>query len=107
TLEDVADVVGDDDGDGMPNWFEDLYDLDRENASDAGLDGDGDTLTNLQEFQRGTNPTLADTDGDGLSDAVETNTGVWASATDTGTDPLRADTDGDGLSDGVERNTGT
>ncbi|MDQ3622018.1 MAG: sulfatase-like hydrolase/transferase [Verrucomicrobiota bacterium] len=43
-----------------------------------------------------------DTDGDGLSDAVETNTGVFVSAEDTGTDPSNADTDGDGFRDGVE-----
>src|SRR5262245_50515218 len=48
----------------------------------------------------------ADDDGDGLLDAVETNTGVFVSASDTGTDPLRADTDGDGVGDGVETGTG-
>ena len=47
-----------------------------------------------------------DTDGDGLLDSVETNTGVYISETDTGTDPNNADSDGDGLSDGVETNTG-
>ena len=40
-----------------------------------------------------------DTDGDGLKDLVETNTGVFDSATDTGTDPLAADSDGDGFLD--------
>ena len=53
-----------------------------------------------------TDPTKADTDGDGLSDAVETNTGTYVSATNTGTDPKKADTDKDGLADGVETNTG-
>ncbi|MEC8189887.1 MAG: LamG-like jellyroll fold domain-containing protein, partial [Verrucomicrobiota bacterium] len=48
-----------------------------------------------------------DTDGDGLSDSVETNTGVYVSSTDTGTDPNIPDSDGDGLSDGAEINTGT
>ena len=38
-----------------------------------------------------------DTDGDGLDDIVETNTGVYVSKTDTGTNPLMSDTDGDGL----------
>ncbi|NBS50314.1 MAG: hypothetical protein EBS97_06900, partial [Verrucomicrobia bacterium] len=46
-----------------------------------------------------------DTDGDGLSDAVETGTGIYASSSDTGTNPNNTDTDGDGISDGVEVNT--
>jgi hypothetical protein len=44
----------------------------------------------------------ADSDGDGLPDAVETGTGVFVSASDTGTDPANPDTDGDGLRDGDE-----
>ena len=32
-----------------------------------------------------------DTDGDGLIDDVETNTGVFVSPADTGTSPFRAD----------------
>jgi hypothetical protein len=43
-----------------------------------------------------------DTDQDGLSDSVETNTGSYNGPTDTGTDPNVADTDGDGLNDGQE-----
>ncbi len=43
-----------------------------------------------------------DTDGDGIPDAAETNTGIFLSVLDTGTDPNKADSDGDGLSDGVE-----
>lgn len=46
-----------------------------------------------------------DTDGDGLCDDVETNTGTYVNAGNTGTNPNLADTDGDGLSDGVEVNT--
>ena len=48
-----------------------------------------------------------DTDGDGLIDLFETNTGTFVSASDTGTDPNDPDTDDDGLDDGVETNTGT
>lgn len=43
-----------------------------------------------------------DSDEDRLDDCFETNTGVFASATDTGTNPLVADTDLDGLPDGDE-----
>ena len=47
-----------------------------------------------------------DTDGDGLDDIVETNTGIYVSKADTGTNPLMSDTDGDGLKDSEETNTG-
>jgi hypothetical protein len=43
-----------------------------------------------------------DDDNDGLLDIVETNTGVFVSASNTGTDPLNTDTDGDGFTDDVE-----
>lgn len=44
-----------------------------------------------------TDPNIADTDGDGLSDGAEVNT--------YHTNPTRTDTDGDGLADGLEVNT--
>ncbi len=43
-----------------------------------------------------------DTDGDGLDDSVETNTGIYVSRFDTGTNPLVADSDGDGVGDWYE-----
>jgi arylsulfatase A-like enzyme len=62
----------DNDLDGMPNWFENLYaGMNRENATDASLDLDADGLTNLEEYQNGTDPTRPDTDGDGVSDGEE------------------------------------
>ena len=45
---------------------------------------------------------LTDSDGDGLLDSVESNTGTFVDPSDTGTDPGVADTDSDGLSDGLE-----
>ena len=65
----------DNDLDGMPNWFEDQHPgLDRENPLDAALDFDGDGLTNLEEYQNGTDPNNPDTDGDGFSDGYEVHT---------------------------------
>ena len=43
-----------------------------------------------------------DTDGDGIKDIYETNTGTYVSAEDTGTNPEKVDSDGDGFSDGEE-----
>ena len=43
-----------------------------------------------------------DTDGDGLPDVVETDTGFFIGPHDTGTDPENPDTDEDGFSDGQE-----
>lgn len=100
-------LVVDTDNDGMPDGWETANGL-NVGVNDANQDTlDNDGLTNIQEYQRGTDPRNPDTDGDGLKDGVETDTGAFVSATDTGTHPLRPDTDGDGLSDGVETNTGT
>jgi len=92
----------DTDGDGMPDWWEFAKQLKPDLAADAAPDPDGDDLTNAQEYARGTDPHIADTDGDRLSDGVETNTGSYLGATNTGTNPLLPDTDGDGLGDGDE-----
>jgi arylsulfatase A-like enzyme len=51
----------DNDLDGMPNGFENQQSgLNRENPSDAALDFDRDGLTNLEEYQNGTDPNRAD-----------------------------------------------
>ena len=122
--------VADTDGDGLPDAFEVVHtDPESATALNAADDLDNDGLTNLQEFQNGTDPNNADTDGDGLNDAdelvgagsrpatnpakadtdddglsdlVETNTGSFTDANDTGTNPNQADTDMDGLTDGEE-----
>ena len=48
-----------------------------------------------------------DTDGDGILDIYETDTGVFNSPTDTGTDPNDPDSDDDGWNDGDEVVVGT
>ena len=61
---------------------------------DSSSDLDGDGLNALEEFQKGTHPSLADTDGDELSDREETE--------NYDTDPTLVDTDGDGYEDARE-----
>jgi hypothetical protein len=63
-------------------------------AQNTTLDSDQDGLTDILESLYGTNPTVRDTDGDGLWDGPE----VFQYFTD----PNVADTDGDGFSDGYE-----
>ncbi len=84
-----GDAIADDDGDGLNNFFEEGYFGNNDQGPEDDPDADG--LNNLGEQSAGTDPTVADTDGDGLSDGDETET-----------DPTVADTDGDGLSDGDE-----
>lgn len=82
------------DSDSLPLYWEELYHFSDTNNSDAAGDLDGDSLSNRTEFQNGTNPRLADTDGDGLTDQNETVS-----------DPLDPDSDDDGLLDGEETNS--
>jgi len=60
----------DSDDDDLPDTFEAAYNLDATNY-DGDKDPDGDGLTNREEFILGTDPTRADTDGDGMSDKDE------------------------------------
>ncbi|UCH88449.1 MAG: PKD domain-containing protein [Thermoplasmata archaeon] len=46
----------DSDSDGMPDWWEVRYGLNRVNSGDANSDADSDRVTNKREYQIGTNP---------------------------------------------------
>ena len=90
------------DNDGLPTWYERQYSfMNERDASDPAKDQDNDGLTNLREFQAGTDPGVADTDGDGIADGAEVN------RTAGPTNPLNPDSDQDGLSDKAESGTGT
>ncbi|MGA1826105.1 MAG: C25 family cysteine peptidase [bacterium] len=58
------------DGDGMPDDWEIADGLDP-GINDSMLDPDGDGLTNIEEYERGTDPLNSDTDGDGICDGDE------------------------------------
>jgi len=93
------------DGDGLTNLDEYVHDTDPKNP-----DSDGDGLEDGPEVAGAakrppTDPADEDTDGDKLNDAVESNTGKWVDSSDTGTNPTVVDTDADGLADTVETNT--
>jgi hypothetical protein len=56
----MADTAGrapDADKDGLPDWWETLYDL-NPNVADSHVDSDGDGRTNLEEYNAGTNPII-------------------------------------------------
>ena len=52
----------DDDNDGMPDAWEELHGLDPTNAEDANRDKDRDGFSNRQEYEAGTDPSVADPD---------------------------------------------
>lgn len=84
------------------------------------LDSDGDGLTDLDEFQRGTDPSNSDSDGDGIPDGWEVRFGLNPlNSSDAygdqdgdelkdvqeaalGTSPIQSDSDDDGLADSWE-----
>jgi hypothetical protein len=93
----------DDDQDQMPDAWESGLACLNPHANDAGLDPDGDGLTNLQEYAAGTDPCGWDSDADALPDGYELAHGL---------DPLvaadgSADADGDGISNTNEYYNGS
>lgn len=53
---DATKVLVDTDGDGMPDTWEEKYNLDSKNSSDGAIDSDDDGYTNVEEYLNSTNP---------------------------------------------------
>ena len=115
----IVDATLDADASGIPDWYEMQYGLEPAGPASAGADPDGDGLTNLQEFQRGSDPKKRDTDGDGLADNEEPAENCTRIDSDGDglsdfaemkaalpSDPSLADSDGDGISDKQEADIG-
>ena len=93
-----ADEFVDSDGDLLPDWFAATISGD----STAIGDPDGDTLSNLEEYEAETNPNVADTDGDFINDGMEVADGTNPLVFDLDVDP-----DGDGFTNRFELNFAT
>ena len=64
------------DNDGMPATWELIYQFNPNDPRDAAQDADADGLSNLREYELGTNPRNPDTDGDGRRDNDEILSGT-------------------------------
>ena len=104
---------GDSDFDGLPDWWEQMFGLDPNDATGVnGPDGDPDMdgLSNYYEYLAQTNPYDPDSDGDGVFDIDEDMDGDGLSNGEEltyGTNPANVDTDSDGLTDFDEIQAGT
>jgi VWFA-related protein len=114
----------DSDNDGLSDQWELENGLNPTDPNDAILDFDGDGLSNLDEFQHGTDIRDNDSDNDGMPDGWEIRYGLNPNLDDASnhsdsddltnlqeyhyqTDPTNQDTDGDGVSDSDEVANGT
>jgi len=97
------------DKDGLPNIWEEQYLLDPDDdTGDDGANGDpdGDGLSNLAKYENDTDPTLPDTDDDGMPDGWEVDNGLEPDDS-TGVNGADWDRDLDGWTNLQEYRRGT
>ena len=92
----------DTDGDGIPDDVELSLGLDPANPVDASEDLDRDGLTNLQEYQRGTDLRNPDSDGDGFGDPGFAGNTCLLDNCPAVANPGQTDTDRDGAGDACD-----
>ena len=83
----------DSDGDGLPDWWENLYGYDPSDPADGMIDDDGDTAGNGQEYADHTRPDLYEFDYPRWA-TLHVLTGPAR--------PIDVDADGDGIPNGIE-----
>jgi hypothetical protein len=96
-LQPLLNPASDQDGDGIPNGYEQAHGLNPFDATDAALDNDGDGFSNLQEYQAGTDPndatdkplriTAITRESDDIRVTWQTFTGTTNALQSTGGDP--------------------
>jgi len=99
----------DNDGDGLPDQWEEAHQLNpRDATGDQGAAGDPDRdeLSNIDEYYNGSHPQNADTDGDGMPDLWEVENNLNP-ADATGDNGSGGDLDGDGVRNGDEYDENT
>lgn len=78
--------AADTDGDTIPDWWEDLYGL-GSGTSNAHANPDGDAFTNIEEYNAGTNPNVADNIsmlvGESTNSLIDTGAYYLGFSTDT------------------------
>jgi uncharacterized membrane protein YgcG len=112
------------DNDGMPGDWEFLHGFDPDDPADAASDADSDNVSNLDEYNAGTDPNDPDSDNDSLPDGWELQYGLDPldgsdrngdpdgdsisnpEEYEFGTSPIDADTDADGMRDDWEMRYG-
>lgn len=91
-------VNTDTDSDGVPDWYENTHNMNRNNSSDGRRDTDSDGLTDYEEFLNGTDLNNSDTDADGLPDGFEVHNGFIPKSPSGDLSDANGDFDLDGFS---------
>lgn len=92
----------DQDNDGVPDWWEEKFAMDKTDPEDAQLDFDHDGLANFDEYAYRSNPGKPDSDDDGVLDGQEVKMGLnpagEGNLADASTNLVDNDSDQDALS---------